>query len=114
LRFGIGALNRALLGSMPSDPPRKPFGSPPAISLDAPPPGWHPDEDDGDQPIGALIVVMWEQVGLTVRSKVVQSPPYRRRYWPWLKELFERIDAAERDRTLELAARPPKEPPKKK
>lgn len=87
--------------------------APPAISLEDPPPDWHPDEGDQDQPIGALIVVMWERVGLSLQSRVVESPPYRRRYWPWLKEVFDRIAAAERDRALELAARPPRNEPRK-
>jgi len=96
------------------DPPVPKRGGPPSISLENPPPGWRPDEDDQDQEIGALIVVTWEMVGTTVRSKVKLSPPYRRRYWPWLKEVFDRIAAAERDRALELAARPRPEGPKGK
>lgn len=90
-----------------SDPPRPSRGAPP-ISLDNPPPDWRPDEDDQDQEIGALIVVKWEMDGTTVRSTVAQSPPYRRRYWPWLKEVFDRIQAAERDRILNRAMKPPK------
>jgi len=103
---------------MSSDASRPSRGAPP-IGLDNPPPDWTPDESDEDQEIGVLILVRWEIAGTKVVTKTVASPPYRRRYAPWLAELFRRIGAAERDRVLNRAMKPPAtpaspEPPTKK
>jgi hypothetical protein len=67
-----------------------------------------PSGDRLDDTVGYLVLVRWEidPANLRFASSVQNSPPVKRRYWPWVAELLNRIgdaEARERDAAQERA-----------
>ena len=99
---------------MPTDPPRPSRGAPP-ISVDEPPPSPKPGRDPQDDEVGYLVLVLWNAAGTSIRTETHESPPLKRRYLPWVNELFRRIAKDQVDRipaekieaSLERSARLP-------